>query len=91
VRKVINSMPGPSESLLNPATLSKILAMKSDKQDIDRILGLKADKRQCENMIDWIKTLNKQVQHTVVLLQENFKINLVKAQETEQAKQEKAN
>lgn len=50
----------------------------------------KANKIETENMLDAIMTLNRQVQHTIVILNEALKLNLVKGEDTKLAKEDRS-
>ena len=50
----------------------------------------KANKNETENMLDAISTLNRQVQHAVVILNEALQLNLVMGEETRLAKEDRA-
>jgi hypothetical protein len=41
-------------------------------------------------MLDAITTLNKQVQHTIVILNESLKLNLLKGEDTRLAREDRA-
>jgi hypothetical protein len=71
-------------------SLSKVISMKADKDDLERLNTMKANKEETENMMDMIVTLNRQLQHTIVLLNESLKLNLIKANDTRQAKENRS-
>ena len=50
----------------------------------------KANKNETENMLDAISTLNRQVQHTVVILNEALQLNLAMGEETRLAREDRA-
>ena len=50
----------------------------------------KANKNETENMLDAISTLNRQVQHAVVILNEALQLNLVMGEETRLAREDRA-
>jgi|LauGreDrversion4_2_1035121.scaffolds.fasta_scaffold105308_1 hypothetical protein len=50
----------------------------------------KANKNETENMLDAISTLNRQVQHTVVILNETLQLNLAMGEEKRLAREDRA-
>jgi hypothetical protein len=50
----------------------------------------KANKVECENMLDSIDILRKQVQTTVVLFNEALKLNVLRGNDSEQAKNDRS-
>jgi hypothetical protein len=56
--------------------LTKAIASKAPKEDLERIAGLKADKSETENLMDSIHTLNSQLRHVIVLMSETVKLQL---------------
>ena len=75
----MHNMPSPLyESDFNPTTLLRILSLKVDKTDFSKVYEEKADKVECENLVDGIRTLNKYIQHTIVLLNEQLMLNLTR-------------
>jgi len=50
----------------------------------------KANKSDTENMLDAITTLNRQIQHVVVILNDALKLNLMKGEETRLAMEDRA-
>lgn len=67
--------------------LSKLLAQKAEKRDVDRLVDSKANKAETENMQDTIATLNNQLSHLIMVFNESLKLNLAKGQETTQARE----
>lgn len=68
---------------LDEQMIGSILAMKVDKVDFSKINEDKANKTELENQLDSINTLNKQMQHIVVLIIEMMKTNVLRGQDTE--------
>ena len=61
-----------------------------DRQDFEKMNESKANKSDTENMLDAIKTLAKQVQHSVVILNETLKLNVGKSEDTKLAMEDRA-
>jgi hypothetical protein len=55
---------------------TQIVANKVGKDDLDKICEQKANKEDTENLMDNIRMLNSQLQHTVVLMNETVKLSL---------------
>ena len=70
--------------------LIKALSLKADSDDLQKLHEIKTNKEDTENMIDLIIEMNRLVQHVIVLLSETLKINLIKANDTRQAKENKS-
>lgn len=71
-------------------TLAELLSFKAEKRDIDHLNELKANKTDTENIMDLITTMNRQVSHLIVLLNESLKLNIIKGQDTIQARENRA-
>lgn len=54
-----------------------ILAGKVDKYDFEKMNENKANKCDTENMLDLIHTMNQQIQHAVLILNESLKLKHV--------------
>jgi hypothetical protein len=53
-----------------------VLALKVDRKDLEKINELKSNKKDTEDLVDNINTLNKQVQHLILLLSESVKLSV---------------
>lgn len=62
--------------------LLRLLSLKADKDDTDRLFEVKTNKEDTENMVDLIVELNRLIQHIIVLQSETLKIYLIKANDT---------
>ena len=69
------------------AGLAKVLSLKADKNDLEKIHEIKTNKEDTENMMDLIVEMNQQIQHTVVLLNETLRLNLQKPSDTKLSKE----
>ena len=67
--------------------LAKVLSLKADKNDLEKIHEIKTNKEDTENMMDLIVEMNQQIQHTVVLLNETLRLNLQKPSDTKLSKE----
>ena len=72
------------------AGLFKVLSLKADQNDLERLHEIKTNKVDTENMMDLIIEMNRLVQHIIVLLNETLKINLIKANDTRLAKENRS-
>jgi hypothetical protein len=70
--------------------LQSVLALKVDKKDMERLNEIKSNKVDTENLIDSINTLNKQIQHVILILSEGLKLNIAKGDDTRQGKENKS-
>jgi len=61
------------------SSLNKALASKADKEDLEKLHEMKTNKEDTENMMDLLATLNNQIRHIIVLLNEGLKLNIMKA------------
>lgn len=68
----------------------KVLSLKADQNDLEKINEMKTNKIDTENMMDLIIEMNRLLQHIIVLLNETLKINLIKANDTRQARENRA-
>lgn len=64
----------------------KVLSLKADQNDLEKLHELKTNKEDTENMMDLIIEMNRILQHVIVMLNETLKINLIKANDTRLAK-----
>ena len=62
--------------------LLKVLSLKADQNDLEKINEIKTNKIDTENMMDLIIEINRLIQHIIVLMNETLKINLIKANDT---------
>ena len=62
--------------------LLKVLSLKADKDDTDKLFEMKTNKEDTENMVDLIIEMNRLLQHIIVLQSETLKIQLIKANDT---------
>ena len=70
--------------------LLKVLSLKAEKNDVEKLHEIKTNKDDTENMMDLIVEMNRIVQHVIVILNEALKINLIKANDTRVAKENRA-
>lgn len=70
--------------------LLKVLSLKADQNDLEKLHEMKTNKEDTENMIDLIVEMNRLVQHIIVLLNETLKINLIKANDTRLARENRS-
>ena len=68
----------------------KVLSLKADKIDLEKLDELKQSKEEAENFMDLIVQMNSQIQHVVVILNETLKMNLLKAGDTKQARENRS-
>lgn len=68
----------------------KVLSLKADQNDLEKLHEIKTNKVDTENMMDLIIEMNRLVQHIIVLLNETLKINLIKANDTRLAKENRS-
>lgn len=69
----------------------KVLSLKADQNDLEKLHELKTNKEDTENMMDLIIEMNRILQHVIVMLNETLKINLIKANDTRFAKENRCN
>lgn len=72
------------------AGIIKVLSLKADRTDLDRLDEVKQSKEDAENLMDLLVEMNQQIQHVVVVLNETLKMNLIKAQDTRQARENRS-
>ena len=72
------------------AGIIKVLSLKADRTDLDALDAVKQSKEDAENLMDLMVEMNHQIQHVVVVLNETLKMNLIKAQDTRQARENRA-
>lgn len=70
--------------------LLKILSLKADADDLNKLHQIKTNKEDTENMMDLIMEMNSIIQHVIVILSETLKVNLIKANDTRLAKENKS-
>ena len=68
----------------------KVLSLKADKTDIDKLDETKQSREEAENFMELLVQMNSQIQHAVVILNESLKMNLIKADDTKLAKENKS-
>ena len=68
----------------------KALSLKANQQDLDKFNEIKANKVQLDGMAELISEIKRLVQHIIVLQSETLKVNLIKANDTLQAKANKS-
>ena len=71
-------------------SLVKILSLKADKDDLAKLHETKTSKMDTENLINLIIEINKIVQNVIVLQNETLKINLIKANDTRLARENRS-
>lgn len=64
------------------------MARKADMRDIERLNELTASKRDTDNIVDSVNTLNQQLIHSIVLLNEAVKL-IDDSQTNKQTKEKK--
>ena len=64
----------------------KVLSLKADQEDLDKLQKTKANQVQMNTMSDLFIEMNRLIQHIIVLQCETLKVNLIKANDTIQAK-----
>ena len=62
--------------------LLKVLSLKADSDDLQKLHEIKTNKEDTENMMELIIEMNRLIQHVIVILSETIKINLIKANDT---------
>lgn len=67
-----------------------ILAGKVDKYDFEKMNENKANKCDTENMLDLIRTMNQQIQHAVLILNESLKLKHVLQDDSKLANEDRA-
>ena len=79
-------------AIMNEGTngLLRVLSLKADQNDLEKLHEIKTNKEDTENMMDLIIEMNRIVQHVIVILNETLKINLIKANDTRQARQNRS-
>ena len=70
--------------------LLKVLSLKADADDLQKLHQIKTNKEDTENMMELIIEMNRLIQHIIVILSETLKVNLIKANDTKQAKENKS-
>jgi len=70
--------------------LLKVLSLKADKNDLEKLHELKTNKEDTENMMDLIIEINRLIQHIIVISNETLKVNLIKANDTRLAKENRS-
>ena len=68
----------------------KVLSLKADKNDLEKLHEIKTDKEDTENLLELIMEMNRQVQHVIVILSESLKLNLIKANDTKNSRENKS-
>ena len=61
------------------AGIVKVLSLKADRTELDKLDEAKQSKEDAENLMDLLVEMNHQIQHVVVILNETLKMNLIKA------------
>ena len=64
------------------STMKKLLVMKADKVDIERIYEIKSNKTDTDNMLEVQAMMQKQMKHTLVLFLELVNLQSVRADDT---------
>ena len=72
------------------AGIIKVLSLKADRADLDQLDEAKQSKEDAENLMDLLVEMNHQIQHVVVVLNETLKMNLIKAGDTRQARENRS-
>ena len=62
--------------------LLKVLSLKADADDLQKLHQIKTNKEDTENMMELIIEMNRLIQHIIVILSETLKVNLIKANDT---------
>ena len=57
--------------------LLKVLSLKADKDDLEKLYENKTEKRDSENMMDFLLESNRIVQHIIILLNETLKLSMM--------------
>ena len=70
--------------------LLKILSLKADADDLQKLHQIKTNKEDSENMMELIIEMNRLIQHIIVILSETLKVNLIKANDTRLAKENRS-
>ena len=70
--------------------LIKVISAKADQDDLEKLHEMKTNKVDTENLIDLIIEMNRLVQHIIVLQNETLKINLIKANDTRVARENRS-
>lgn len=70
--------------------LLKVLSLKADADDLQKLHEMKANREDSENMMELIIEMNRLIQHVIVILSETLKINLIKANDTRLARENKS-
>ena len=76
-----------SNSNFDQKALQQVLAIKVDKKDMEKMNELKSNKVDTENLIDGLNTLNKQIQHVILIQNEALKLNIAKGDDTRKGKE----
>ena len=70
--------------------LVKALSLKADQNDVEKLHEMKTNKIDSENMMNMLIEMNKILQHVITISNETIKINLIKANDTRVAKENKS-
>ena len=57
--------------------LLKVLSLKADADDLQKLHQIKTNKEDTENMMELIIEMNRLIQHIIVILSETLKLNLI--------------
>ena len=68
----------------------KVLSLKANQEDLDKFEKSKANQVQMNTMTDLFIEMSRLIQHIIVLQSETLKINLIKANDTIQARANKS-
>ena len=63
-----------TKSEFDENTMNQLMARKADLSDIERLNEITASKRDTDDIIDSVNTLNQQLLHSIVLLNEAVKL-----------------
>lgn len=77
-----------TKSEFDEKTINQLMARKADMRDIERLNELTASKRDTDNIVDSVNTLNQQLIHSIVLLNEAVKL-IDDSQTNKQTKEKK--
>lgn len=78
----VQSPPGDILTGDMSANLKRLLIMKADKMDIEKLYEIKSNKAETDNMIDVQTMMHKQFKHILVLFIELLNIQSVKSDDT---------
>ena len=70
--------------------LLKVLSLKADQNDLEKLHEMKSNKVDTENLIDLILEMNRILQHIIVLQNETLRVNLIKANDTRLARENRS-